>query len=1586
MIKVNKRKLVLILTVFTILFAALSIAMKVNASEQTDSKGQIDVYLIAGQSNAVGYGEVSELTATDTRFTNGFDNVIFYGDGEHWDGDDNKLPLEFVPVKVGLGQNESRSGAEIGIASALGDNGKMNAVIKCAWGGTSIYNSTAETSLKRGTWTSPTYIKNHNISTEGNKCGRMYTWFLETVSSGLEMLEADGYTPVIKGIWWMQGEAETGSEKPANAYNELLTTLINDMRADLTKIAGVNYNSLPFVIGEITSKPGTSVPSHMHVVCQAQLDVAAALDNVFVVDTTGLAQQDHWHYTADSQIIIGERFVETVLSASGDIPTAYGVVPKENVYAEDGVTKIPLAMFKDGKYLGSYSDWNTAMAEAKALITGKDKDAAKVEVVLIDNFTAGKYDNTSQMGGTLVIDLNGYTLTTGTSDHLLNGFGKRYATGKICDTNIIFKNGSFVIGTNKMLTSFGIYTASYDASYSKTFSYRFDNVKFGFAEGATATTLIAGSANHSIDTDATFQMNVDMEFNNCVFDLSTNAPSGANLFKFAESTSRGKIIQNVRINGGRIIKDSYAKGSLYTLGTVEERVDSVTFGKYDGHYTKLELPSGVTPADESFAATDNGVLGSLIFAKTGSETVNAVEKDIYELTCLKTIYGDIPKSLASIVDYPFVLFKLNNGKLEGVSGYAKLIGAGTNDGAFHYAKEYVKTNEWSALNGYSGQKAAVIFQRCDYTTLAGTLYENMAQTRGEVTYDLNGYKLSQNKTKNEPIFKFGTKAWGSDGMADGHADIFPTTFNIINGEIEIYSYSLMVLQMTPCSTAGSSINDKTYTINYNNVTFSLADGATATNMFFSYWEGKTNDNDKNPLAPYFVNFNDCTFDLTKNVPSKEFKLFNVSPILKNYICNTVTVNGGTIKSKYWDNYIVLSSEGTYGSTLKFGKSEATGEYTFLELPNTEAYPSYFNVLDGVGEKLLTFTLTKTDGLVKTYVLGESVFDKYCYIPHRYTNASQYPYVVIVYDTDGTIIQIEGFKQLIGTNNTGAFNSAKNGIQDNVWDSANGYDGQMTSVIIARRDYTLAANEIFANIAQIRGEVTLDLNGYTLSQASSANANPIFYITSKPWGTVFPSTINIINGKMLTYNGAMFMLNMWTGTTTESIENKKFTVNLENLTLGLAEGASASNFFVDYGTSKIEDAWVGNEKIAPYFFNLTNCVIDLATVKPVSNINIFNLSPNASETNYMSTTVSVNGCEIKAESLDNITFATESQNGSSLVFNKAEGGNYASLTLSKSASAPTAKLNNGALEFVKISETADAVIYRLRPIELSGFDYSPKMSITLANSFVMNVYVPANCTEEFTFNGVTYNADNSFGGNVVTIDGEDYYLVTAPLGSSEAARELKLVAKVNVNESIATATFTFSIPKYAAKLLNDAGATEVEKQLIKDVLSYIQSAYSYFAEYNTVEEIERVSALVNELLMIGGEYSGEPNLDGTSENNTSLVSAVTLVLDAKPTIRFYVKDTNVKFYIGEKLLNTKSGTDEDGNLYVDLDVYAYALSETITYKLGEESGNYHISDYVYKTEADTDAENYDNLVNLVYCFVKYVESAADYREAVIGSNN
>ena len=159
-----------------------------------------------------------------------------------------------------------------------------------------------------------------------------------------------------------------------------------------------------------------------------------------------------------------------------------------------------------------------------------------------------------------------------------------------------------------------------------------------------------------------------------------------------------------------------------------------------------------------------------------------------------------------------------------------------------------------------------------------------------------------------------------------------------------------------------------------------------------------------------------------------------------------------------------------------------------------------------------------------------------------------------------------------------------------------------------------------------------------------------------------------------------------------------------------------------------------------------------------------------------------------------------------------------------------------------------------------------------------------------------------------------------------------------------------------------------RSLAKDVLAYIKAAYEYFTEHNDKAEIERVAALVDSII---GDYKAVPVSSGTT-NTVAPVVSVTLNLAAKPTIRFYVTNTAVEFYANGKKLNTVTGVDATYGAYVELDVYAYALTETITFG---EGGSYHISDFLTKSAGET----YETLVA---CFVKYVESANNYRKSVI----
>ena len=290
-------------------------------AEPVSAEGEINVWLIGGQSNALGCA-LDHPTSTDERFTTGFSNVLFWGDYQ------SNLPLNesFVPVTTGLGNgyaqtNTYASGAELGIASALADSGEMHAVIKCAYGGTFLNpDTTNRNSQNAGTWTPPSWLKKYPQYDTG-KVGDCYEWFLDTVREGLSKLEALGYTPVVRGMWWMQGEADIVSSSYTSAYAELLTDLISDLRADLGAIAGSDLASMSFVIGKIYGNPAytdtlsATSAAGIGLIREAQQAVADQTFNAFTVDCTGLTQQDLWHFTADSQVWLGEQFIEKALSA-----------------------------------------------------------------------------------------------------------------------------------------------------------------------------------------------------------------------------------------------------------------------------------------------------------------------------------------------------------------------------------------------------------------------------------------------------------------------------------------------------------------------------------------------------------------------------------------------------------------------------------------------------------------------------------------------------------------------------------------------------------------------------------------------------------------------------------------------------------------------------------------------------------------------------------------------------------------------------------------------------------------------------------------------------------------------------------------------------------------------------------------------------------------------------------------------------------------------------------------------------------------------------------------------------------------------
>ena len=752
----------------------------------------------------------------------------------------------------------------------------------------------------------------------------------------------------------------------------------------------------------------------------------------------------------------------------------------------------------------------------------------------------------------------------------------------------------------------------------------------------------------------------------------------------------------------------------------------------------------------------------------------------------------------------------------------------------------------------------------------------------------------------------------------------------------------------------------------------LSQGASSTYLFMLSAKSKSNA------------VGEKTFPTTLNVINGTV-LGSTKPILYTHV--TDTIKDGSIANKLFTvnfaevTFGLESSSNIMNYMMGHGYYNASGTapisadapfvinynncvFDFEALPNSNAMCLFNNT---PGNNYAKVTMNVNGGIIKPGAYGKfdyvnvssangssvsftdtkiAINSDYL-IPMDYADVEAYP-IVVFEKTNSGYTFIGGYSEL---------GLATAGIT--------GYTGAYNKhfVVVLRDD---ANADTYSNINNLTGSYTIDLNGHTLTLKTYY----IFYITRNVAESSDRALCSIKNGKIekAYANGAIAGLNYGIKSKTSFAVPFVF----ENVTFTSTSSSSK------YGIFRSHESNYSGVAGADFTLNVTaefnNCTFDYKNSK--SEIKMLDMTSNDGGDRIVYN-ITVNGGVITAKdgfSYADLIVADTNTIGrvDTVRFGKGTDGLYTKLILNSGATAPSPNeiyTNEKGVNyvFVKVAETDNEEIYRLRPLATVNVEFTPKTSITLSNALVYNVYVPAIAElKEFTLDGVTYTDLTALAENIVTLsDGKQYYLFEIELPSAEAARDIVLKATVTVDGKDYSGTFTMSIPKYAAKVIEEG--TEVEKTLAKDVLAYVKSAYNYFADYNTAEEIARVNALIDSII---GDYTAAPTISGTvAKDNSGIVTDVTLNLDAKPTIRFYVTDMNVEFKIGNRVLETVK--DADGK-YVELDVYAYALAETITFGDG---GSYHISDFVNGAKGT----DYETLVN---AFVKYVESAADYRKSVI----
>ena len=251
--------------------------------------GLIPVFVLAGQSNAVGYGLHGRKTLRENPLLDGQEVLLWYSQG-------NPERPEESNRWISLGKTAKGTlpavGPELAMArSASRWLGGRVGIVKIAYNGTLLAMSPG---------------RDWNTGS-----GELFEKAVETVEESLRHLP-ENMAGRLAGIFWVQGESDAKESRlqpmAAASYEENLLALIRGFRNRLS------MPKLPFIMA------GISVPqrdaegrvfSHRDVVRKAQQKVAATEKKTALVETNDLSKQaDGLHYDMNGQKELGRRLIQ----------------------------------------------------------------------------------------------------------------------------------------------------------------------------------------------------------------------------------------------------------------------------------------------------------------------------------------------------------------------------------------------------------------------------------------------------------------------------------------------------------------------------------------------------------------------------------------------------------------------------------------------------------------------------------------------------------------------------------------------------------------------------------------------------------------------------------------------------------------------------------------------------------------------------------------------------------------------------------------------------------------------------------------------------------------------------------------------------------------------------------------------------------------------------------------------------------------------------------------------------------------------------------------------------------------------------
>jgi hypothetical protein len=230
----------------------------------------LKLYVLAGQSNMSGWGQVGELPV-EARSPQS--DVLYHTSGAGF-GFLRTTDDDFGP-ELEFGRTMSAAIPE------------TIAVVKHAIGSTSLAEE----------W---------NPSLGDN----IYTALMTRITNARQFWSSAGYEVQIAGVVWMQGEEDARRATMAPLYEANLLNFIDQIRADL------HAKDAPFIFGQIR---GAEFP-YREQVRAAQIAVDRADIGAYLVETDDLTTWEGLHFDTSSQLTLGRRFATAMLGARSEVP------------------------------------------------------------------------------------------------------------------------------------------------------------------------------------------------------------------------------------------------------------------------------------------------------------------------------------------------------------------------------------------------------------------------------------------------------------------------------------------------------------------------------------------------------------------------------------------------------------------------------------------------------------------------------------------------------------------------------------------------------------------------------------------------------------------------------------------------------------------------------------------------------------------------------------------------------------------------------------------------------------------------------------------------------------------------------------------------------------------------------------------------------------------------------------------------------------------------------------------------------------------------------------------------------------------